>query len=383
MGGPNSTERVLEFNGIWVEKLTEHTETQPAHPSRTTAGVSPRQTTWEAQTVLSAKRKTIEILTSETAVCPISMEENQDTILNRVSIWYDQIGSAHSIDAITISTKTLRLLPPSETRTTVSHLFFRSGPPGTTLFGRPWTFTTYGPSVLILQLGLSDFTAFFSDPKNRNNHSREQFIVEFVNAYAKFLKTIRRTAYPFNSASLLADRRNPTDDPTYISNSAPSTLPIFLIAPFSASKHFITKKTTLDRIINDALSRVAQTVHADGDVSTFWVDTTGWLDRERDFGDALDGGGVDFEGQLNRNDTPTRMLTHAANLKVSTLLWDHICPYIEPENTTLSEKEKCPFDRRDKYVGNVYLPQDAEVERTVLERKISRIKEQFKITGPG
>ncbi|KAK6379908.1 hypothetical protein LTS17_005982 [Exophiala oligosperma] len=390
MGGPNLTGRVLEFNGIWVEKLTEHPETQPAHPSNNAKNISSRERMEEAQTVQVATKRTIEILTSEISFCPISKKENQDTMINRASVWYDQLGSTHNIDAITMSTKDLRLLPSSdEMRATVSHLFFRSGPPGTTLFARPWTFTTYSPSVLILQLGLDEFTTFFADPENRNTRSRDHFINEFVNAYVKFLKAIRRTAYPFNSESLSSARKNAIDDPTYISNSAPSTLPIFLIAPFSSSGHLVTKKTRLDRIINDALSRVAQVALADGDVSTFWIDTTGWLDRKRDFVTATHDVGVECQLLLNQTGTsPHRMLNPAANLKVSTLLWDHICPYIDRDNnatsTTSQQRAKwCPFDRRNRYVGNVYLPQDVEVERTVLERRINRIKQRFKIVGTG
>ncbi|KIW17269.1 hypothetical protein PV08_04460 [Exophiala spinifera] len=397
MGGPNATEGVLEFHGIWVENVTHDTKIQ----SHRTKDVSSRQRTGAAQTVQPAKKKpAIEILTSETEGFSISKEESlEDTILTRISTWYEQLGSAHGIDTITMSTKALGLLPSSHTRTTtISHLFFRSGPAGTHLFGRPWTFATYRPSILILQLGLTDFTTFFSDPTNRDRHARDQFVNDFVNAYVKFLKTIRRTAYPFDPASLPADRRNRIVDPTYLSNSAPSTLPIFLVAPFSASTHFVTKDTRLERIINDALSRVAQAVRADGDISTFWIDTTGWLDPKRDFdthgiknqlnqlnqNDAHD---VDGESQMDhQNETHLPTLSHAAHLKVSTLLWDHVCPYIISDNdattTTANGKTECPFDRRSTYMGNVYLPQDVEVERTVLERKINRIKQQFKITGP-
>ncbi|KAK5458153.1 hypothetical protein LTS15_004232 [Exophiala xenobiotica] len=394
MRGPNSTEGVLEFDGIWVDKpIVEDGESSeqdesssPTH--NTTGGVlldpalvdeDDKPQTRRDKTGAAEKKRTIEILTSETPICPISRDETGATIEARTGVWYNQLRASHAVDIVTIPTMDLSMLPSNEPAITIPDLFFKSGPPGTDHFLRPWSFKSYSPSVLVLQLGLTDFMTFLSEKKNRNDHAREQFINDFVTAYVKFIRTIRRTAYPFDSSALTSNARiDFNHDDTYIHNSAPSTLPIFLISPFSASRRFITKKTRMDRVINDALQRVVDVLQADGDKSTFWIDTTGWLNHKDDFD--VHGG----DCPLNQGNRPHRLLKRSSGRKVASLLWDHICPYIQRNKRDDGSKAKeCPFERYDNYLGNVYLPQDVEVDRAVLERKIATIKERFKIEGPG
>jgi len=108
---------------------------------------------------------------------------------------------------------------------------------------------------------------------------------------------------------------------------------------------------------------------ADGDKSTFWIDTTGWLDHKTDF----------WRVAGNDTSSPDRLfLTPSADDKVARLLADHLCPYLG--NPDLGG-EDCPFDRYDNYLGNVYLPQDVEFDTAVLERKIATIKERFQVQG--
>jgi hypothetical protein len=134
----------------------------------------------------------------------------------------------------------------------------------------------------------------------------------------------------------------------------------------------------MDRVINDALQRVVDVLQADGDKSTFWIDTMGWLNHKEDFD--VHGG----DCPLNQGNRPHRLLKRSSGRKVASLLWDHICPYIQRNKRDDGGKAKeCPFERYDNYLGNVYLPQVVELDRAVLERKIATIKERFKIERPG
>ena len=394
MGGPNSTEGVLEFDGIWVDKPTVEDgelshDDEPSSPTyKTTGGVilDPAVIDEHAKSDIkrdktgpAEKRRVVEILTSETVVCPISKDETGPTLECRVGVWYNQLRASRAVDTVTIPTMDLSLLASNEPAITIQDLFFRSGPPGTDHFLRPWSFKSYTPSVLVLQLGLTDFMTFFSEKKNRNDHAREQFINDFVTAYVKLIQTIRRTAYPFDSTALTSNVRIGFEhDDTYIHNSAPSTLPIFVISPFTAARRFITKKTRMDRVINDALQRVVGILQGDGDKSTFWIDTTGWLKHKEDFD--VHGG----DCPLNQGNRSHQLLKHSSGRKVASLLWGHICPYVERNNgDDGGEAKECPFEQYDNYLGNVYLPQNVEVDRAVLERKIATIKQRFKIEGPG
>ncbi|KAK7902771.1 hypothetical protein LTR67_002417 [Exophiala xenobiotica] len=86
MGGPNSTEGVLEFDGIWVDKpIVEDGESSGQEESssltyNTTGGVlldpalvdeDDKPQTRRDKTGADEKKRTIEILTSETPICPI------------------------------------------------------------------------------------------------------------------------------------------------------------------------------------------------------------------------------------------------------------------------------------------------------------------------
>jgi hypothetical protein len=291
--------------------------------------------------------------------------------------WYNRLQAALPVDTVMIPTANLSLMPSTQSGVvTISDLFFRSGPPSTPHFLRPWSFKLYGPSVLILQLGLIDFVTFFSDEKNNNKHAVDKFTNDFVNLCVKYVRTIRKSAYPLGWTSSSGRPWGPSvalqeQDGSYIYNSAPSTLPIFLMTPFSASRHFVTNKITLDRFVSNALSQVASTLQADGDKSTFWIDTSGWLDSEKDF----------VTHSVNPSSAYYHPLTRVGNDKVARLLADHICPYIHDTGGTAGSATaaKCPFDRYDHYLGNVYLPQDVDFDRAVLERKVATIKERFKI----
>lgn len=387
LGGPDARNAILEFEGIWLDRRAKDEAGLPVSTAMQVALLdpfSPDVPTGDASPDKKpgprAPRPTIEILTSETSIESIpeeGMGERAEEIMNsRVNIWYNQLGKPHAVETVVIPTNNLRLMPSAESTITVQDLFFRSGPTETMHYTRPWSFESYHPSVLILQLGLHDFMDFYSDKSNRK-HTLEQFTNDFVEAYVKFIGTIRRTGYPFDTTSLLTgssmDRQ---DDGSYVYNSAPSTLPILLIAPFSASRRFVTRKIRLDRVISTALQQVVKVLEEEGDKSTFWIDTTGWLDHKDDFIQP------DTDSSTPPQRQAQRLLTQYANFKVGKLLSDHLCTYITggvKGDGIASATESCPFHRHDDYLGNVYLPQDADFDRAILERKIAKLKEQFNI----
>lgn len=381
LGRPNGLSGAVEINGIWVDKPSEPEQVKGAiAPLTKTVLRNPLLPRDKARNVIKAsvsgwrvqERKTIEIVTPETALSPF--EEGEDEGLNnaRLSIWSDHLRTSLSLDTVLVPTANLGLLPYEDSPTTISDVFSRSGPLSTPHFSRPWTFKSYRPSVLILQLGLVDFTQFFTDKKNHGDHAINQFKAEFKTAVIRFIHNIRATAYPYDP-TMKQSGLGVQGDGSYSYNSAPSTLPIFLLAPFTASRRFVTKKQKLHTVISDVLSQVASTLQSEGDKSTFWIDTSGWLDSR-----------VDFATRTNFTSGRTRldiaMLTPFANYKVASLLADHLCPYLKMPSAKLSgPSNDCEFDRYDNYLGDVYIPQDVDFNRAMLERKIAIIKGRFKV----
>lgn len=380
LGGSNANGAAVEVDGIWVDKPTEPARADGAsNPSTKTHLRNPffrddnghfikaRASSWNAHQI-----KTIEIVTSETAVSAFAEGEDEEVNNSRLNIWSNHFRKHLSLDTVLIPTSKLGLLPRDSSPATISDLFFRSGPPSTPHFARPWSFNSYRPSVLVLQLGLVDFMLFFADKKNHGDHAIDKFKTEMKAAVIGLIHNIRATAYPYHSMTEQLGL-GVAGDGSYRYNSAPSTLPIFLIAPFTASRRFVTKKQKLDTVISDVLSQVADTLQSEGDKSTFWIDTTGWLESRVDFAPR-----TNFTSGRTRLDTAK--LTPFANFKVASLLTDHLCPYLNlPGDNLLGPSNNCQFDRYDNYLGDVYIPQDVDFDRAMLERKIAMIKEKFEI----
>ncbi|KIX98112.1 uncharacterized protein Z520_06192 [Fonsecaea multimorphosa CBS 102226] len=397
MGGPNSTNGILEFEGLWLGKATSayasaasSTSNKISSPARLLPfgeGLD-RLSNNEADTPQRG-RKVVEIVTSEVSV--LAMNHLHPALQNnsndRVDDWYKEL------DTVILDTTGIGLLPTQESGLSVRDQFFRAGPPGTKAFARPWNFKLYSPSVLLLQLGLEDFVAFFSSATKGkpvvNKHALAKYTNEFVNAYVKLIQAIRANAYPFNPEATPTTTHLDEDDGSYIYNSAPSTLTIFLLTPFSAARHSVTKKLKLDRVISSALAQVVSTVQAEGDKSTFWIDTTGWLDAETDFESSRPSSNSPEQSPpLSPPSSASFVLNSAGISKVATVLADHLCPYIgpspnshgsSPEGATPARPSPCPFDRYDNYLGNVYLPTDVDFDRTLLEHKIELIKQKFNL----
>lgn len=375
LGGPGVDSGTVEFNGIWVDK----------HPK---PGLGEQSSGQHSRTILrnpffycpnghflKAKVpdlktqgwKTIEVVTSETALTAFTKDEDDEVRNGRLITWTELLRKGLSLDTVVIPTSKLGLLPRESSPDTISSLFFRSGPPSTSHFSRPWSFSSYSPSVLVLQLGLVDFMLFFADKKNHGDHAIKKFQAEMKVAVIDLVHNIRARAYPYDTVT----RQFASCDGGYRYNSAPSTLPIFLITPFTASRRFVTKRQKLDTVISDVLSQAAITLQSEGDKSTFWIDTSGWLESQADFVVR-----TNFTSKRTRLDTA--WLTPFANFKVASLLQDHLCSYLNVPSANLSgTSNNCDFDRYDNYLGDVYIPQDVEFNRALLERKISTIKERF------
>ena len=387
-------DEILEFEGLWLDRpAASKAITRAANATmQTTLGVllphdqSQVYVEQEGSPMPSPKKQVIELVTSEYLAGDAWLKElyhpTTGTVEERVVSWCNVLGSRLSADIAMVPLARSALIPINAgqdgTETAAKDLFFRSGPKATArFFSRPWSFASYQPSVLILQLGLVDFVHFFSDKENANKHGVSKFTVEFVESYVQFVRTIRSNAYPFQKTAAKAWFGPSSDDGSYIYNSAPSTLPIFLIAPFSSRRRLVTKKLTLHKFISDALAQVASRLQAEGDKSTYWIDTTGWLDPSTDFNNS---------NTLYRyKDSPdANALTPAANSKVASLLADHLCPYLQGGAATSQPAfGDCAFDQYDSYLGNVYLPKDVELDRAVLERKIESIKQRLKMDGAG
>jgi hypothetical protein len=318
-------------------------------------------------------------------------------VMGRVDTWYNRLGSNLGADIALIPTGDERFFKSWQTseseafgRTPVENIFlgFESSYEKT----RRAPFKTYRPGVLILQFGLPDFLEIFSSiPKDAGNVRQhlDWFVDVFVEDYVRLVNTIRTVAY----TSDWATSSHPTNaDGSYIYNSAPSTLPIFLIVPFSACRIFATRKFTLHKFMSDALARVVSTLQAEGDTSTHHIDTAGWLDPLEDFEQTPKARRWPHTGA--RKDW--RPLTEAARIKVANLLASHICAYIKPTTGESSVDEPagngsavgpafgdCAFDRYDSYLGNVYVPEGVELDRALLERRIEIMKERFLVAKPG
>ncbi|KAK5061361.1 hypothetical protein LTR84_007903 [Exophiala bonariae] len=380
LGSPGTDSGTVEFKGIWVDKPLQpgtFEKSSSQHPRTVLRNpffycpnghfVQAKLSCWKTQ-----EKKTIEIVGSETALTAFAANEDDGVMAGRLIAWTEFVRKRLSVDTVLIPTSKLGLLPRESSPETIGSLFFRSGSPSTAHFSRPWSFSSYRPSVLVLQLGLVDFMLFFADKKNHGDRAINKFKAEMKAAIIDLVHNIRKTAYPHDSATNQFES-GATGDGGYRYNSAPSTLPIFLITPFTASRRFVTKRQKLDSIISDVLAQAASTLQSEGDKSSFWIDTSGWLESRVDFL-------VLPNSTSKRSRLDTAMLTPFANFKVASLLEDHLCPHLNLPTANPSEtSNNCDFIRYDNYLGDVYIPGNVEFNRALTERKIATLKERFGI----
>lgn len=255
----------------------------------------------------------------------------------------------------------------NKTATKPQHTFFRSGPPNTVLNNHLWpfTYTTSAPGALILMLGVPDVEALLAtnDP---GKHGLTSFIDELSYKYSAFIQTVRRTAYsPSSLANMNGRSKQVPLDESHLYNSAPSTLPVFLVLPPIPSPLLIPHSTKLKSVLHHATSKVIDDLkwHI-GDKKTMIIDTAGWL-TDSDF-TACQPTLANDETQISVSDF---VLSQAGHIKFAHHLSLHLCPYLRGK--------ECPFEKHTEYVGNLVIPGVEDVGRKMEEKRIEKIKELF------
>ena len=341
--GSAQADATLEFEGIWLDKggylIPGHAN--PLTGSR--IGHMPA-----SNTPVTPPQRHVEVISS------LSYQTPEEAVHSWPLILASQFNNSHTI----FPTSSSCLTPTcSSSSTLLSDLYFRAGPPGNSHFQDPYRFGPPYPSALILDVGLADFhTLLLGKPSSTAlNH----FITTFIEHYVNFITTIRSTAYPYNSAHNTHYQSTVPASASFTYNSAPSTLPIFLLTPFTPSSR-------LQRLLSHAISQTVNRLQKQGDKSTFWIDTAGWL-AESDFTHSQ----LDYF--LN--------LRPSAHLKISNYMTYHLCPYLSTPsiaNASMASvvngsamRNSCPFNRHDNYLGNLYVPAEAGMSKMMQERKIS------------
>ena len=343
-GGSSQGAGVLEFKGVWLPTGATLQSRATLDSERGAVSVMAP----EAHPRLSAPhRKTIELLTDSSDYVSEGSDSHAIGWLAQVAAQFDadQVKiPAHGHCLTEACAKTLALA------ITTKDLFFRSGPPGTTFFARPWHFQHYVPDVLIIDLGTVDNKWFIQSSRENGGsrvepreigQSRDHFISAFVTSYVALIRQIRQVAYPLHPSSR---HQYTLDGDGYTFNSAPSTLPIFVLRP-------------LDGSLEQATLSVVEQMQKDGDKSVYWIDTTGWLSE------------VDYS--LENTDRSSRPVSPAGQAKVASFMDAQLCHYLAPQ------PERCPFLRRDNYFGSVYVPTAAELDKIIEESKTKKLSDLF------
>lgn len=131
-------------------------------------------------------------------------------------------------------------------------------------------------------------------------------------------------------------------------NSAPATIPIFVVSPFSGEMYRSTQK-------------VVEKLQSEGDKAVFWLDTSGWFS----WADFDAGPRAQVSGEKRQN------LNNQGNLKAAVFLHAHLCHYLARNQT------RCPFLKHEAYIGKVFVPKDAELDKWIEESKVNKLKALF------
>ena len=403
LGSPEGFQSTLQVHGLWVglpALVTNVTIDQSMKPSshyhEHICLKSHESTTFRG----NQPNSKIEIVTSEGYLSPFSASEDSIITQARLHPWFYRLSKANSLD--------ISLLPMSKTGmhskqtiATIQDLFFRSGPPGTLHYLHPWTFDQANrPSVLILQPGIEEFASLLSTISSVNaisHHTLERLKLDFITSLVRLILTIRRVAYPHMASQTKGHRDNDHshsqsfgDSYSYV--SAPSTLPIFLIAPFSSvlTQIPLAEPLTLHSVVSECLSATVSMLRTQGDISTVWIDTTGWVDAKHDF---VSPGSQEKEfrtgSDVHKKTASDRaFMTPQAGQRVASWLHVHLCPYLEEStdaepNQLRPDDPPCEVHRYDRYVGSVFLPEQIQMERKLLQRKTALLKLTFGLDGVG
>jgi hypothetical protein len=167
----------------------------------------------------------------------------------------------------------------------------------------------------------------------------------FENSYTHLIKAVRRAAYPLHPEAV-NDYASNADG--FVYNSAPATLPIFVLSPFSGE-------------MSQSTQRVVEKLQSEGDKAVFWLDTSGWLSPE-DFDLETDGHATSYR---------KRSLNGQGNRKVAVFLHAHLCRYLA------RDQSQCPFLTHEAYTGRVYVPTDVDLDKVIEDAKVKRLKALF------
>ncbi|KAJ9635354.1 hypothetical protein H2199_008356 [Coniosporium tulheliwenetii] len=141
----------------------------------------------------------------------------------------------------------------------VGDVVFRSGPVGSPHFQHTWMFQDYVPDVILLNLGTTD-NASFTTHATTYNSTPWVLTTAFEDTYVSLIKAICALAYPVHPAAL-----HPSLQAYLDTTDAPPVIPIFVMRPFMGA-------------MEHATAAVVRRVREEGDVGTYWLDTSGWLD---------------------------------------------------------------------------------------------------------
>jgi len=258
-----------------------------------------------------------------------------------------------------------------------------SGPVSTPYFAYPWIFQSYIPSLLLLNLGTSDYTSFTTTPSiYPNTTSTWDLITKFEDAYVSLVKSIRALAYPTHPAMLRAAASHFST-----TEYAPSNIPIFIMRPLLGQ---------LEHATQGAVKRLRE----DGDKAVYWLDTSGWLDVPTPKDPEKPTPGDDTEdffldtststspstdsdsvsSTSNPSSTtnavtvpPKYRLTPRGNLRTAIFLHSHLCRFLADEET----REKCAFFEPEDYVGRVFKAKQGLFDKWVDDEKERRLRKLF------
>ena len=371
--GATEAESVLELEGIWPDR-SGHLRRSHTHVTNVDLGSH-----WEERAPAAPSRKHFEVVTA------LAYEDP----LTAINAWPQRLATdLNASYAVFPTSNGCFTSTCSPTEVPLNDLYFRSGPPMTSHFQLPYRFGYPYPAALIFDVGLLDHRSFLSG--SPSSHAINHFTATFVQQYTSFISLIRSTAYPHHNPYVTQQHGSLAVDASFTYNSAPSTLPIFLLTPFTPSKR-------LHRLLSHAVSETVNTLQAQGDKSTYWIDTSGWLTDE-DF--ALpDKNPQQGQEELSdtihghpSNTTSLPSLTPHAHRKIATYLSHHLCPYLFPASVPSDPTEtnstttpllslvdttagaRCPFNKYDNYLGHLYVPLEADMSKMLEERKIELVK---------
>ncbi|KAL8707985.1 MAG: hypothetical protein Q9220_007065 [cf. Caloplaca sp. 1 TL-2023] len=279
-----------------------------------------------------------------------------DGLLAGVMGWEYLLGEMFSVDHMAIGVDGMCLIQdcvggvgqPSG----LGDIFFRSGPPGSMYLEHPWLFDINVPDVMILNLGNSDqasFDLYASD----YNQSAWDLAERFEATYLSLIKAIRTLAYPKHPATIISER---SGYKTYIPNSVPASIPIFVMRPLRGELEHSTQN-------------IVTRLRAAGDKYVYWLDTSGWLDPNMS---------QDSEQMHNddfyldkRVQPPKYRLSERGNQRTAIFLHGHVCRYLARMG------EKCPFLPSEVYEGKVFDPAERDFERYLDGEKERKLRNLF------